>query len=125
MKSKDLDIKIKEYTDKINELKEEKDKILVDELKNYFSLKESAYYKFRFGDTIYYFKSKDIDFDLKAFRINNCLEERFMLMMYSYKYYSFMYFDYKENVEFEEITKEEYLGIISKHEEALKTLKEE
>lgn len=125
MKSKDLDIKIKEYTDKINELKEEKDKILVDELKNYFSLKESAYYKFHFGDTIYYFKSKDIDFDLKAFRINNCLEERFMLMMYSYKYYSFMYFDYKENVEFEEITKEEYLGIISKHEEVLKTLKEE
>ena len=45
MKPEEIDIKIKEYTDKINEIKKEKNKILIDELKNSLSIKENSYYK--------------------------------------------------------------------------------
>lgn len=125
MNPEEIDIKIKECTDKINELKNKKDKILIDELKNNISIKESSYYKIHLGCTIYYFKSKDIDFDLKRIKISNCLEEQFTLMSCSYKYYSFMFLDFKENIKFEEISKEDYLEIISEYEEKLKKLKEE
>ena len=118
-------IEIKEYTDKINELKKEKNKILIDELKNSLSIKENSYYKIHLGCTIYYFKSKDVDFDLKKIKISNCLEEQFTLMSCSYKYYSFMFLDFKENIKFEEISKENYLEVISEYEEKLKKLKEE
>ena len=57
MNPEEIDIKIKECTDKINELKKEKDKILIDELKNSLSIKENYYYKIHLGCTIYYFKS--------------------------------------------------------------------
>ena len=56
MNPEELDIKIKECTDKINELKKEKDKILINELKRSLSIKENSYYKIHLGCTIYYFK---------------------------------------------------------------------
>ena len=124
MNPEEIDIKIKEYTDKINELKKEKDKILINELKRSLSIKENSYYKIHLGCTIYYFKSKDVDFDLKRIKISNCLEEQFTLMSCSYKCYSFMFLDFKENIEFEEISKEDYLEVISEYEEKLKKLKE-
>ena len=46
-------------------------------------------------------------------------------MSCSYKYYSFMFLDFKENIKFEEISKENYLEVISEYEEKLKKLKEE
>ena len=39
MNPEEIDNEIKEYTDKINELKKEKNKILIDELKNSLSIK--------------------------------------------------------------------------------------
>lgn len=125
MNPEEIDIKIKEYTDKINELKKEKDKILINELKDSLSINENSYYKIHLGCTIYYFKAKDINFDLKRIQINNCLEEQFTLMSCSYKYYSFMLLDFKENIKFEEISKEDYLEVISEYEEKLKKLKEQ
>lgn len=125
MNPEEIDIKVKEYTDKINELKKEKDKILINELKNSLSINENSYYKIHLGCTIYYFKSKDVDFDLKKIKISNCLEEQFTLMSCSYKYYSFMFLDFKENIKFEEISKEDYLEVISEYEEKLKKLKEQ
>ena len=112
-------------SNKLNELKNKKDKILINELKNSLSIKENSYYKIHLGCTIYYFKSKDVDFDLKKIKISNCLEEQFTLMSYSYKYYSFMFLDFKENIKFEEISKEDYLEVISEYKEKLKKLKEE
>ena len=109
MNPEEIDNEIKEYTDKINELKKEKNKILIDELKNSLSIKENSYYKIHLGCAIYYFKSKYVDFDLKKIKISNCLEEQFTLMSCSYKYYSFMFLDFKENIKFEEISKENYL----------------
>lgn len=125
MNPEEIDNEIKEYTDKINELKKEKNKILIDELKNSLSIKENSYYKIHLGCAIYYFKSKDVDFDLKKIKISNCLEEQFTLMSCSYKYCSFMFLDFKENIKFEEISKEDYLEVISEYEEKLKKLKEE
>lgn len=125
MNPEEIDNEIKEYTDKINELKKEKNKILIDELKNSLSIKENSYYKIHLGCAIYYFKSKDVDFDLKKIKISNCLEEQFTLMSCSYKYCSFMFLDFKENIKFEEISKENYLEVISEYEEKLKKLKEE
>ena len=52
MNPEELDIKIKECTDKINELKKEKDKILINELKRSLSIKENSYYKIHLGCTI-------------------------------------------------------------------------
>ena len=46
-------------------------------------------------------------------------------MNYSYKYCSFMFLDFKESIKFEEISKEDYLDVISTYEEKLKKLKEE
>ena len=125
MNPEEIDNEIKEYTDKINELKKEKNKIVIDELKNSLSIKENSYYKIHLGCAIYYFKSKDVDFDLKKIKISNCLEEQFTLMSCSYKYCSFMFLDFKENIKFEEISKEDYLEVISEYEEKLKKLKEE
>ena len=125
MNPEEIDNEIKEYTDKINELKKENNKILIDELKNSLSIKENSYYKIHLGCAIYYFKSKDVDFDLKKIKISNCLEEQFTLMSCSYKYCSFMFLDFKENIKFEEISKEDYLEVISEYEEKLKKLKEE
>lgn len=125
MNPEEIDNEIKEYTDKINELKKEKNKILIDELKNSLSIKENSYYKIHLGCAIYYFKSKDVDFDLKKIKISNCLEEQFTLMSCSYKYCSFMFLDFKENIKFEEISKEDYLEVISEYEEKLKKLKEQ
>lgn len=125
MNPEEIGNEIKEYTDKINELKKEKNKILIDELKNSLSIKENSYYKIHLGCAIYYFKSKDVDFDLKKIKISNCLEEQFTLMSCSYKYCSFMFLDFKENIKFEEISKEDYLEVISEYEEKLKKLKEQ
>ena len=125
MNPEEIDNEIKEYTDKINELKKEKNKILIDELKNSLSINENSYYKIHLGCAIYYFKSKDVDFDLKKIKISNCLEEQFTLMSCSYKYCSFMFLDFKENIKFEEISKEDYLEVISEYEEKLKKLKEQ
>ena len=125
MNPEEIDNEIKEYTDKINELKKEKNKILIDELKNSLSINENSYYKIHLGCAIYYFKSKDVDFDLKKIKISNCLEEQFTLMSCSYKYCSFMFLDFKENIKFEEISKENYLEVISEYEEKLKKLKEQ
>lgn len=125
MNPEEIDNEIKEYTDKINELKKEKNKILIDELKNSLSIKENSYYKIHLGCAIYYFKSKDVDFDLNKIKISNCLEEQFTLMSCSYKYCSFMFLDFKENIKFEEISKEDYLEVISEYEEKLKKLKEQ
>ena len=52
MNPEEIDIKIKEYTDKINELKKEKDKIIIKKLKNNKTIKENSYYKIKHRCTI-------------------------------------------------------------------------